>query len=94
MATSGTYRIRHCGVWKNGANGLIFPYQGTTPLDGVNLQSGTAAGIVEALDAIHYRDLGLGRVNRMLDSARHERRVVECRSWGHISIFDNVYTFV
>lgn len=29
-ATPGTYRIRHFGVWKNGTNGALTPYQGTT----------------------------------------------------------------
>ena len=29
-ATLGTYRIRHFGAWKNGWNGVIAPYQGTT----------------------------------------------------------------
>lgn len=29
-ATPGTYRIRHAGAWKNGTNGAITPYVGTT----------------------------------------------------------------
>ncbi len=29
-ATPGTYRIRHFGAWKDGGNGVIKPYSGTT----------------------------------------------------------------